>query len=352
MTEGKKIFEITGVTLAVYFAMKYLLPYVIPFLLAYMLVHLLYPVTAALQKKLHWKKELIVGILLVLLLAACSILFYVLYCVLVGQIRKVALNFELYYDCFCSIIDHCCLFAEKNFGIQVDEMRDFVYSSISHATEQIRVYIVPGVVNYSMRYLKKLMEAGIFLLMLFVAVILLMKDYDRMKESLQKYSLYRHWHCIAGRMWKQGGMYLKAQMMIIAVVCVLCAAGLWLLGNPYFLLLGILIGVTDALPFIGTGTVLLPMAVYYALRGSYAAALGHALLCLMTYLLREFLEPRLIGAKLGIYPFVMIVVVYAGLYLYGPAGVLLGPVTLLLVMEILREMRGAEEEQNELKRNN
>ncbi len=134
-------------------------------------------------------------------------------------------------------------------------------------------------------------------------------------------------------------MYLKAQGLIILVVILMCTAGLWMLGNPYFLLLGILIGMMDALPFIGTGTLLIPMAVYLIFRGSYGLAAGHVVLFLATYVTREFLEPRLIGAKLGIYPFAMIVVVYVGLYLYGPAGVLLGPVSLLLVMEVLREMR-------------
>ena len=67
-------------------------------------------------------------------------------------------------------------------------------------------------------------------------------------------------------------------------------------------------------------------------------ALGYAGLFLLTYIVREFMEPRLIGAKLGIYPFVMVIVVYVGLYLYGTVGVVLGPVTLLAVMEINREV--------------
>lgn len=71
------------------------------------------------------------------------------------------------------------------------------------------------------------------------------------------------------------------------------------------------------------------------------------MLFVLTYVVREFLEPRLIGAKLGIYPFVMVVVVYVGLYLYGAAGVLLGPVTLLTVIEILRELNGEEKEEQE-----
>ena len=65
---------------------------------------------------------------------------------------------------------------------------------------------------------------------------------------------------------------------------------------------------------------------------------------MLTYVVRELLEPRLIGAKLGVYPFVMVVVVYAGLYLFGTAGVLLGPVMLLTVIEILREFSAQEDD--------
>lgn len=347
MSEGRKILRTLGIAAAVYFVMKYLLPYVIPFLFAYVLVHLLNPVTEKIRKKLPWKKEIIVSVLLVLLLGAFLLLFYWFYCVLTEQIRKVAVNFDYYYSCFCGWIDDCCYLAERKFGVEVDEVRSFVYSSLDHATEQIKVYMIPGVFNYSVRYLKKLLDAGLFLLMLFVAVILLMKDYDEMKEKLEQYRWYGHFHRITQRMWQQGGMYMKAQGMIIGVIILLCTAGLWALGNPYFLLLGIIIGLMDALPFIGTGTVLIPMAVFLLFRGRFRMAAGYVGLFLLTYIVREFLEPRLIGAKLGIYPFVMIVVVYAGLYLYGPAGVALGPVTLLMIMEINREINKNTDEQTE-----
>ncbi|HIR27434.1 MAG TPA: AI-2E family transporter [Candidatus Choladousia intestinigallinarum] len=325
--------------------MKYLLPYVIPFFIAYALVHVLNPVTEKIRTKLPWKKEIIVCVLMALFLGLFTLLFYYLSCMLTEQIRKIATNFDYYYDCFCGIIDQCCYLAERSFGVSTDDVKDFVYSSLDHATEQIRIYIIPGVVNYSVRYLKKLAEAGIFLLMLFVSVVLLMRDYDKMRASLEKYKSYQALHRITQRMWKQGGMYLKAQMILILIITVLCAAGLWVFGNPYFLLLGIVIGLLDALPFVGTGTILVPMAVFLVFRGNYKLAAGYAGLFLLTYVVREYLEPRLIGAKLGVYPFVMVVVVYAGLYLYGPAGVFLGPVTLLTVMEITREIYGGGEKE-------
>lgn len=340
MAEGKKIITITGITLAVYLAIRYLLPYVIPFFIAYLLVHVLNPVVEAIRKKLPWKKSVIVSVLLVIILSLLTMGFYYLYCLLMDQIQRVAMNFDYYYECFCSVIDDCCLMAERRFGVQVDEVRNFVYASLNDATEQIRVYIIPEMFNYSVRYLKKLLNAGLFLLMLFVAVILLMRDYDEMKEKLEQYSIYQHFHRITGRMWKQGGMYMKAQASIIGIVILICTLGLWALGNPYFLLLGIVIGLMDALPFIGTGTVLIPMAVFFLFRRQFRLAACYLGLFLLTYIVREFLEPRMIGARLGIYPFVMIVVVYAGIYLYGAAGVIWGPVTLLTVMEIWREIAG------------
>lgn len=344
MSEGKKIISGIGITAVVFLALKYLLPYVVPFLLAYVLVHLLNPLTAVIRRKLPWKKEAIAVVLMVFFLSVLVFVFYWIYCVLMNQLRNVAMNFDYYYSGFCSWVDHCCYLAEERFGVQGEAVKEAVYSGMDQVTEQIRVYLVPNVVNYSVRYLKKLFHAGIFLLMLFVAVVLLMKDYDEMKEKLQKYECYQHFHRITQRMWKQGGAYMKAQMMIIGVVMILCTAGLWALGNPYFLLLGILIGLMDALPFIGTGTVLLPMTVYYLLTGSVQLAVGYGGLFLLTYIVREFMEPRVLGGKLGIYPFVMVVVVYAGLYLYGIGGVFLGPVTLLLVREIMRELDAGEEE--------
>lgn len=342
MTEGKKLLTVTGIALAVYLALKYLLPYVVPFFIAYFLVHLLNPLTEKIRKKLPWKKEIIVGVLLFALLALCTMLFYYLYCMLTGQIRRIAVNFDYYYSCFCGIVDRCCYLAQQNFGVEVEEVKSFVYSSMDHATEQLRIYMVPGVVNYSVRYLKKVLDVGIFLLILFVSVILLMKDYDEMREKLMKYRTFQYIHRIAERMWKQGGMYLKAQATIILIITCICAAGLWLLGNPYFMILGIVIGLTDALPFIGTGSLLVPIAVFEVFQGNYKLALGYLLLFLLTYVMREFLEPRLIGSRLGVYPFVMVAVVYAGLYLYGASGVILGPVTLLLVMEIAREIFSRE----------
>lgn len=350
MTEGKKTIMIGGITLAVYGIFRYLLPYVIPFLSAYILVHLMNPLVEKIQRKLPWKKEAILSVLLIVILGSCFALFYYGYCLLTEQLRRIAENFDLYYSRCCTAVDTCCRMAEEKFGVQTNEMRNFVYASLNEATGQIQADIVPKLLNHSVRYLKKVLQAWVFLLILFIAVILLMKDYDEMKEKLQQYSWYGRCHNVVRRMWFQGGRYMKAQAAITGIVMLLCILGLWALGNPYFMVLGIVTGLLDVLPFIGTGTVFFPVAVVLFFQKRFHLGLGYAGLFLLTYLVREFMEPRMIGAKLGIYPFVMAAVVYAGLYLYGSSGVLLGPVTLLTVREIWRELAETYDKKIDLSR--
>lgn len=96
-------------------------------------------------------------------------------------------------------------------------------------------------------------------------------------------------------------------------------------------------GLLDMLPVIGTGTFLYPAAFVLFLQGKPSAALGCVVLDLVTSFTREFLEPKLLGKSLGVYPVVILAAVYLGFFIYGWPGFLLGPLSLSLVYEIGRE---------------
>ena len=93
----------------------------------------------------------------------------------------------------------------------------------------------------------------------------------------------------------------------------------------------------NILPVLGTGTFLVPAALVLALRGNAAGAVGCIALYLVTSCVRQFLEPRLIGKKVGVSPLLVLLSVYLGLFLYGGAGFLLGPLSALVIYGILRE---------------
>jgi len=94
----------------------------------------------------------------------------------------------------------------------------------------------------------------------------------------------------------------------------------------------------DALPALGTGTVFLPWILLQVIQKEYTAAIILGVTYGICALAREFLEPKLVGNKLGILPVVILMSVYVGLKLYGLGGILLGPLSVLLIKELWRQV--------------
>lgn len=340
MTEKKKILTIMGVTLAVYAGIKYLLPYVIPFFIAWILVCLLHPLLTKIRRKLPWKKEILAGLLLTALFLLTGTVLYFFCGAVMKQVARVVANFDQYYNEICNMVDDCCTIVERKAGIREGGIRIAVDQQLELAAVQIQGKMVPDVLNHSFQYMKKALNGAGFLFLVFIAVILLIKDYEEILQKLEEYKLFGRIRRIGGRIFHTGGTYLRSQLLIMGIISAMCVIGLYFLGNSYALLLGIIIGILDALPFLGTGTVLIPWAVVLLIQRKYALALGYAGLFLVTNTVRELLEPRLIGSRIGIYPFVMALSVYTGLCLFGPTGVFTGPAGLVLIKEIYREIMG------------
>lgn len=340
----KKVLGITGITLAVYLGMRYLLPAVAPFFVAFLLARWIYPLADRLEKKLPVNKGLITLVILLAGTAAAAFSGWFLGVKLCEQIRSVIAHLEYYKGQVNEMALGCCRAAERTFGVDGDQVMLFLEQNMNRAQRHIQDYAMPGVVQHSVEYAVGFLKAlgGFFLI--FIAILLIMKDYDAIRERLRECRGYQRAVNIFERLWGLGGAYLKAQFTIMLIVIVICILGLWMTGNPYALLLGILIGVLDMLPFIGTGTIFIPWSLLCLLRGDFFHAAAYFTLFIVTSAVREYLEPRLLGHKMGVYPIVIALVVYAGIYIFGVTGVLLGPMSLLIILECVREIWGGEEE--------
>lgn len=338
----KKILGITGITLAVYLGMRYLLPAVAPFFVAFLLARWLYPMADKLEKRLPVNKGVITLVLLLTGTAAVGFSGWFLGVKLCEQIRSVMAHLEYYKGQVNEMALGCCRAVERTFGVDGDQAMLFLQQNMNRAQQHMQEYAMPGLVQHSVAYAVGFLKAlGAFFL-IFIAVLLIIKDYDAIRERLRGCRGYQRAVNIFERLWKLGGAYLKAQLIIMLLVIVICVLGLWMIGNPYALLAGILIGVLDMLPFIGTGTIFVPWSLLSLLRGDFFHAAAYFTLFIVANTAREYLEPRLLGNKMGVYPIVIALVVYAGIYIFGVTGVLLGPMSLLIILECIREIWGGE----------
>ena len=120
--------------------------------------------------------------------------------------------------------------------------------------------------------------------------------------------------------------WLKAQLKLSGVTWAIVGAGLTLLKVPYGILWAALIALVDAVPVLGTGTVLVPWALVAFLQGNMSRGIGLLVIYGLALIVRTVLEPRLVGKHLGLDPLWTLAAFYAGFMLWGVGGMLFAPV--------------------------
>ena len=130
------------------------------------------------------------------------------------------------------------------------------------------------------------------------------------------------------------GKWVKAQCVLIVITFCQLLAGLLLIRQPYALLLSAVIAFIDALPVFGTGTVLLPWAVLCCLAGSFPKGIALTALYLVIWLVRSIMEPKLMAQSAGLPPLPALAAMYIGFCAMGVAGMILGPILLLLIKQL------------------
>ncbi len=128
------------------------------------------------------------------------------------------------------------------------------------------------------------------------------------------------------------GGYFKAQFKIMGVVFLILMAGFALLKISYFALIAILIAFLDFLPFFGTGTAMLPWALYKFLVGDYKTAFMLILIYAVTQLVRQILQPKLVADSMGMNPLVTLLLLYIGYRVSSVLGLILAvPVGMVVI---------------------
>ena len=135
------------------------------------------------------------------------------------------------------------------------------------------------------------------------------------------------------------GNYLKAEFILVLVSFVISLIGFYILNIigmniNYPLLIALGIAFVDALPILGSGTIMLPWAVICAADGNLKLAIGILVLWAIMSIVRQFLEPKLVSNKIGIHPIFTLIAMYTGFKFMGVWGMVLGPIILIILKNI------------------
>lgn len=334
---NNKLIKACIVAVAVYLFFRYLFTLIAPFALAFLLISLCYPMLDRMQKRIPIKKKfLAVAIIVPFLLLVIG----VLWAVMVFGVRQLDGLPE-----FCTTVGNqiesffhqCCCRLDGRFGWNGQEIEDYMVQQMTIIMENVQIQVVPRILSSSYSCVRGICSIIGFLAITCIAAFLLEKDYTRAIEWIQSSIELQAVRTIMEGIISYLITFIKAQGIILIIISLLCGVTLYTAGIAGGVLLGLLAGCLDVLPFIGTGIVLVPLSVWQLLNGRYVQMVVCIVLYGVCILVRELLEPKLIGKRIGIAPVLMLLAVYAGIKLFGVGGIIKGPLALIVICEIMKK---------------
>ncbi len=128
--------------------------------------------------------------------------------------------------------------------------------------------------------------------------------------------------------------YIKAQLILMLLTAFLVTVGLWIVGKEYPLLWGILCGLVDVLPVLGTAAVLVPWALISLIYGDMYSFVSLLIIQALVFVVRQLAEPKVISKQIGVHPILTLISIYIGLKFFGIMGVIFAPVITLLAVNL------------------
>ena len=335
----RKTFVFGAITLAIGLAARYLLPLLAPFLLGLTVALLAEPMVATLAK--HWKRGLAAGLGVSLTLAVLGIIVTFVGAVTVQQLGRVARQMPQLADSADQVLttlqDSLTQLAQQAPERLRPRLQQAVLELTGDGTELTRQLAgqLPGVVTSA---LGRVGSGALGLGTGVVSAYLISGRLPALKTAVNA-NLPDSWQRKAlpalRRVKSALGGWLKAQLKLCAVTWGIVSAGFLLLGIPGSISWAAVVAFIDAIPILGTGTVLIPWAVVCFIRQESTHAIG--LLCVygVAAVTRTVLEPKLVGRHLGLDPLATLIALYLGFHFWGIPGLLLTPIAAGAIKNIL-----------------
>lgn len=142
------------------------------------------------------------------------------------------------------------------------------------------------------------------------------------------------WDLVWGSLVRSVGGYFKAQLKIEVWMYLLLYLGLMIAGVKYAALVALGIAFLDFFPVFGTGTVLAPWAVIELLNGDYVQAVIFIVLWGAGQLLRQIIQPKIMGDSMGMPPIPTLFLLYIGWKLNGVWGMIIALPLAIIILNL------------------
>ena len=315
-----------------------LIRFFMPFVIGWIIAAIASPLVNWLEKRLKIVKKLGSVLIVILVLAAIILALYFGISRLASEISDLIRNFPDMYaqleiglrqigDTLSGIFERLPTGIQNGWNTVVQNLDQYMgnlVSNMSEPTVMAAGNIAKSVPYYLISFIVAVLSAYFFIVER-EEVLAWMKRVS--PESVQK----RMTLVIDNLRYAVGG-YFKAQFKIMGIVFLILLVGLGILDTGYFVLVAFLIAFLDFLPFFGTGTAMIPWAVYEFFMGDYKMTVALIVIYVITQAVHQLLQPKLVGDSVGLNPLVTLFLLYIGYRMGGILWMILAvPIGMVLI---------------------
>ena len=345
-TNRQKLQYISGIVIITVFVIagfKYVFPFVAPFVIAYAVAVMIEKPVNRLAKVFKGRKMIASAVIV--------ILFSAVLCVGIGlaayfglaEIKSFIKNYEYNMVTFRQTAARICFNMDGWLGLSDGQCLDFICRCMEKFEKTVDnggvSQIMTKVVTISVPAVIKTITVTGSVIICFISVVYLAVVIDNVRDWKKENVFRMEIKAVSDSLYRLIQVYFKIEALILVINSILCIIALLIIKNSYAVVLGILIGIVDMLPVFGTGTVLLPWALFELVNKNVTSAAVLVSAYVMTYFVREIMESKCLGDKTGIPPFVMLMVIFLGIMIYGIMGFILGPVSYCIMKALILHLK-------------
>lgn len=331
------IFTLLAVILGGFLAFKFI-RFFMPFVIGWLIALIANPLVRMLERRLKVARKHTSMLLIIAVLASIIGGIYFVGMKAVQEAGSLIEQAPELYSSFREDFEE----AGENLSLIIEELPESVQKGISDFQNSLGDVVGTAVgkisqitVDQASSLAKNLPSILIAIIFTILSAYFFIADRDKILEFGREHTpqiIQEKWKMLERCFKSIFGGYFKAQFKIMGVVFVILFIGFLVLKVDFAIVVAFLVSLLDMLPFFGTGTALIPWALFKILSGDMKYAVGLVILYLVTQLVRRIIEPKVVGDSIGIDPLWTLICMYTGYRFAGVVGMILAvPIGAILV---------------------
>lgn len=331
-----------AVTVGVVFLGIRFLIFFMPFVVGWFISYIAAPLVNFLEKRLKIVKKLGSAIIIVVVLGGIIVALYFAFSKVWKELNALITNLPAIYD----TAEHVITNLAQSLKDLIPNLPEAIQPTLRNLFENIGSVGVEFVQNlgtptitWAGNFAKSIPSVLISFIITTMSAYFFIAEREEIiawSKKVAPAALTERVSLVVANMKIAVGGYFKAQFKIMAVIFVILLAGFLILRVPLAALLALLIALLDFLPFFGTGTALIPWAVYKLITQDFKMAIGLLILYAVTQVVRQLIQPKLVGDSMGLDPLMTLFLLFIGYRLGGVLGMILAVPLGMIIINLYR----------------